>query len=136
MTNTDKLTAAEIGKFGEDIAVKHLREKGYRILERNFRYSHRELDIIAENDQWIAFVEVKARTDNGYNLQRYGNPGRAVTLQKQKFIISAANHYIKTHHPGKWPRLDVIEVYLAPQLYHGKPIVKKIRHMEGAFRAR
>lgn len=136
MDETKKLTTAEIGKYGEDVAVKYLQQKGYRILARNFRYSHREIDIIAENDMWTAFVEVKARTNSGTNFERFGPPRKAVTLQKQKFIISAANHYIRTYHPTKWPSLDVIEVVFSPGTRFGKPIVESINHMERAYRVR
>lgn len=129
-------TTTECGRYGEDVAAKYLQSKGYKILARNFRYSHRELDIIAENDQWVIFVEVKTRTNRGDNLIKYGPPGRAVNLKKQRFIVSAANHYIRLNHPNKWPRLDVIEVFLSPTKKFGKPIVEKINHMEGAFHVR
>ena len=137
MNNTDKKTnTTECGRYGEDIAVKFLQSKGYKILARNFRYSHRELDIIADNDQWIIFVEVKTRTNRGDNLTKYGPPGRAVNLKKQRFIVSAANHYIRLNRPNKWPRLDVIEIILSPNKRFGKPIVENIKHMEGAFHVR
>ena len=136
MDEIRNFTTAEIGKHGEDVAVQYLQNKGYRILARNFRYSHREIDIIAENDMWIAFIEVKARTNRGTNFERFGPPRRAVNIQKQKFIISAANHYIRTHHPTKWPSLDVIEVIFSPKTKFGKPIVESINHMERAYRVR
>ena len=129
-------STTECGRYGEDIAAKYLQNKGYRILARNFRYSHRELDIIAENEKWIIFVEVKTRTNRGNNLTKYGPPGRAVNLKKQRFIVSAANHYIRLHRPGKWPRLDVIEIVLSPEKKFGKQIIESINHMEGAFHVR
>ena len=54
----------EIGRYGEDMAAKLLRKKGYKILERNFRAGHNEIDIIAQNKDYTVFVEVKTRSEH------------------------------------------------------------------------
>lgn len=133
--NYKKMTTTELGRYGEDIAVKYLRDKGFRILERNFRYSHRELDIIADDATNLIFVEVKARTNHNNELYHYKHrPGDAVNLTKQRFIISAARHYMRTHDTHhKYPRLDVIEIYFSPYQRFGKPVIERVHHIENAF---
>jgi putative endonuclease len=78
--NLDK---KELAKRGEDLAAKILSEKGYEIIERNYRFSHGEIDIIAidPKDECTVFVEVKARQ----NLE-YGEPEYAITKNKHKEI--------------------------------------------------
>ncbi len=129
----DNLNTTVIGRLGEQEAVKYLISKGYRITATNYRYSHREIDIIAENDEKIVFVEVKSRTDRGNILERYGRPAHAVTKQKQHFLYTAAYHYVKTNKTHKCPRFDVIEIYFNPSIDSQKPTIKHIHHIENAF---
>lgn len=77
------------GLLGEDSAIKYLQNKGYKILERNYSTKMGEIDIIAEKDGVIVFVEVKNRENN-----RYGEPIEAVSKEKQRKIIASANYYI------------------------------------------
>lgn len=79
----------EIGKLGEDLAIKYLKEKGYEIIERNFRCKQGEIDIIAKTKEEYVFIEVKTRTN-----QMYGNPVDAVNNTKKKHIYSATEYYI------------------------------------------
>lgn len=132
----NKISTTASGRAGEREAAAFLEERGYRILEMNYRYSHREIDIIAENNERLLFVEVKSRTDNAELLARFGRPAAAVTKQKQKLIISAAYYYLKTHETAKRPRLDVIEVYFKPIADGQSPVVSRIHHIENAFPAR
>lgn len=86
-----KLDKKELAKRGEDLAVKILTEEGYKIIERNYRFSHGEIDIIAidPKDKITVFVEVKSRQ----NLE-YGEPEYAITKNKQKQIRKLAELYL------------------------------------------
>lgn len=79
----------KIGGEYEEIAVKHLIQNGYQILERNFFHRGGEIDIIAKSDFYLVFIEVKYRAniENGY-------PEEAVNYRKRKSIIHSANYYM------------------------------------------
>lgn len=112
-----------IGKLGEDCAAKFLEDKGYSIVARNFRIRSAEIDIIAQIDNVIVFVEVKARS----NI-RHGLPSEAVTLNKQKKIIEAAGVFLQNENFSECAcRFDVVEIYLRGE--H----VENINHIENAF---
>jgi putative endonuclease len=78
-----------LGPQGEKIAADYLSGKGYRILERNYRFRRNEIDIIARHRGVICFVEVKTRSSD-----EKGDPLEAVTPQKQQEIIKAAKSYL------------------------------------------
>lgn len=133
------LTTTELGRYGEELAVKHLKKKGYKILERNYRVGHNEIDIIAEDKEYKIFVEVKTRSGGelyGYN---YGIPSEAVDIGKQRRTISAAEAYLyKNEGDGEYEkmiRFDIIEVYLKKSAFTNAPVLLKLEHMEDAFRA-
>ena len=119
-----------IGKYGEDLAAQYLQEQGFAITKRNYRSGHCEIDLIAENDTHILFVEVKARTANPAHVSPYGRPCQAVDARKRRSLIAAARAYIGNGIPGMRFRFDVIEVYLSPS---GK--AEKVIHIENAFTA-
>ena len=125
-------TTTEIGRFGEDAAVKHLRKQGFRIVERNFRASHNEIDIVAENKDTLVFVEVKTRHSSDFS-----SPIEAVTPAKQRRTIAAARAYLYKSNCDKQIRFDVIEVYLerAPRFSTKALAVKSLEHIEDAFGA-
>ena len=131
------MTTAEIGKFGEELAAKFLKKKGYKILERNYRAGRNELDIIAENKEYTVFVEVKTRSEHKVFGFDFGNPSDAVTLAKQRRTISAAKAYLYKRNGDcehdRMIRFDVIEVYLKTAAFATKPALLKIEHMEDAF---
>jgi putative endonuclease len=80
----------EKGKYGEDVAVKYLEKQGYKILERNFRYSkYGEIDIIATKNLIISAIEVKARSNNAF-----GEPLEAVTPKKLEKINATFQYYL------------------------------------------
>ena len=111
------------GKLGENCAAKFLEEQGYKIVARNFRIRSAEIDIIAQIDNVIVFVEVKARS----NI-RHGLPVEAVNLRKQKKIIAAASVFLQDENFCNCAcRFDVVEVYLRGEL------VEEINHIENAF---
>lgn len=98
----------KIGKFGEDKAEKYLRQKGYKILERNFSCKRGEIDIIALDKSEIVFIEIKARAS-----LKYGLPSEAVTKYKLKHICKTAEYYLYTRNLlTENCRIDVIEVYI------------------------
>ena len=111
----------DLGKIGEDLAVQYLMDKGYKILERNWRNRHKEIDIIAQVGKELVIVEVKTRKSNAY-----GEPDLAVTKQKQRLLIYAANAYIYRYNLDINTRFDIISIYFR----EGKPIID---HIEDAF---
>ena len=105
-----------IGKIGEDIASKYLIEKGYIIIERNFRCKQGELDIIAKFEESIVFVEVKTRTN-----KKYGEPIDAVTYMKKMHILKSINYYLYSKGiENQSIRIDIIEVYIRENKYYIK----------------
>lgn len=111
----------DLGKLGEEIAVKYLTDKGYEILERNWRNRHKEIDIIAKDGKYLVIVEVKTRQSNAY-----GEPDIAVTRQKQRLLISAANAYLFRNKLDLETRFDIISI-----VFKGSEPV--IEHIEDAF---
>lgn len=94
-----------VGTWGEELAAAYLREKGYIILERDFHSSHRDIDIIAQNDEWLVFVEVKTRTTDVI-----ANPEQAVNWKKQRNLVKAINHYLHYRRIDQPWRFDVISI--------------------------
>ena len=112
----------EIGKLGEDIAVNYLKQKGYKILDRNFESRQGEIDIIALDKKEIVFIEVKTRTSN-----RYGYPSEAVNKIKQKHMLQTIKYYLYVRNLNdKFVRIDVIEVYIKDNVY-------KVNHIKQAL---
>ena len=102
-----------VGKRGEELAAQYLENNGYTVTARNFRVSHDEIDIIAEDDGHIVFVEVKARAQTRSNM-RFGRPCRAVDYSKKQKLLRSVSEYIRREKPSKAPRIDVVEVYFPP----------------------
>ena len=101
--------ARALGQGGEDQVAERLQAQGWRIVTRNFRCRMGEIDLIAEDGRYLAFVEVKLRKDGSY-----GAACEAVTLSKQRKLRLTAESYL-LHRPTELqPRFDVAEVY-APQ---------------------
>ena len=114
-----------VGRWGEDQAVAFLKRAGFRIIGRNVRSTrHDELDIIAKNDTFLVFVEVKTREQ-----ETFGSPAKAITPKKRHALNRAAAAYLrKAHYPDCIYRFDVVEVVGLPEMPH--PLV---RHIEHAF---
>ena len=117
---------AIIGRGGEDIATEWLRERGYYIVERNWRIGHYEIDIIAQKGRYIVFVEVKSRKEE--YTETYGRPATAVNYTKREHIRYAMKNYILRNNIKHIPRIDVIEVYLSEKGH-------RIEHIKNAFGA-
>lgn len=94
------------GEWGEKAAAEWLTSRGWHILERNYRTRFGELDIIAENERFLVFFEVKTRRNS-----RFAAACEAVTPAKQARLIAAAEAWLQENPAGKQPRFDVIEVY-------------------------
>ena len=123
------MNKAVTGKLGELAAGRYLRENGYEIgyafnsaYHANYRCRLGEIDIIAKQNKYICFVEVKTRSEN----YKYA-PADAVTFSKRKKIIAAAKLYIASHNVDLQPRFDVAEVFVE------KNQVAKINLITNAF---
>ena len=95
----------EIGSEGEALAAGYLQAKGYAILSRNWRYGHKEIDIIARLGDCLVIVEVKTRTGTSF-----GDPVASITLRKQALLIQAAEAYLFAQDLDLDVRFDVIVV--------------------------
>ncbi len=98
----------KVGRLGENMAVNYLLRHKYNILDRNFYCNQGEIDIIAEKEKYIIFIEVKTRT-----TQKYGKPVEAVNNIKQKHIYQSAKYYLyKNNKLNRFIRFDVIEIVI------------------------
>lgn len=95
----------DLGRWGEDKAAQFLERKGYRIMERDWRVGHRDLDIVALDDDTLVFVEVKTRC-NDYFME----PEQAVDRKKIRSLTIAANAFVKMHRANLPIRFDIITV--------------------------
>ncbi|NQU85912.1 MAG: YraN family protein [Mariniphaga sp.] len=114
-------TQKEIGEKGETLAALYLADLGYLIKERNWYFGHNEIDIIAMDGNELVIVEVKARTSD-----RYEHPSEAVSKQKIRHIIEAAEGYIQEFEIDMETRFDVITVIFSGQDY-------ELEHFKEAF---
>lgn len=112
------------GRIGEDIAANYLVKKGYGIIIRNFHTRYGEIDIIARDNQYIIFAEVKTR-----NQFAVANPSEWVDKRKQKKIMMTASIYMQNNSQELQPRFDVIEIILEK----GTKSLLNINHIENAF---
>ena len=95
-----------LGRKGEQMAADALRERGYRIVEQNFRCRYGEIDLIAEERGDLVFVEVKTRRGTSF-----GRPEEAVTPTKRRKLAEVASYYLDVHNVGdcSW-RIDVVAI--------------------------
>jgi putative endonuclease len=97
--------------MGEALAIRALKRHGYNIVKQNHRSRLGEIDIIAEQDNVLAFIEVKARRNS-----RFGTPKFAVTIKKQRKMVQVALEYLKqTNQMDRQARFDVVTVKLWPE---------------------
>lgn len=114
----------ELGVFGEETACNLLTQKGYTIRERNLKVSDKEIDIVAENNTHIVFVEVKTRTGDYVR-----KPEEYVNIEKQRNMAYAANVYIKHNCVEKAYRFDIIGILVDSKTHE----IKELTHLEDAF---
>jgi putative endonuclease len=101
--------SVKVGKIGESEAALFIERLGYQILYRNWRNGKDEIDIVALHNNWVVFVEVKARTS-----QAYGEPWQAIDQRKQSAMIRAAEAFILQNNVEQNVRFDVVSVMVSP----------------------
>jgi putative endonuclease len=97
----------ELGKYGEQLAEKYLTEKGYKILYRNWRHSHYEIDVIAIRNDLLRIIEVKVRSTNNYGL-----PEENVTKKKLKFLLQATDAFLFKNPLYRNFQIDILSITL------------------------
>lgn len=112
----------DIGNKGEEIAEKYLINKGYIILEKQWRYNRAEIDLICKKDGALIFVEVKSRTSIAF-----GPPEDFVTNKKKKLMSAAASAYMTKINHEWFIRFDVISIIIHHDDSH------ELQHFEDAF---
>ncbi len=110
-----------LGKQGELLAMNYLKEQGYQIVRRNYRYLQAEIDIIARKKDQLVVVEVKFRQRNFFE-----DLSQTVNKKKRNLLIMAADQFIQSHELDLELRFDVITIIQNDQGY-------TIEHMESAF---
>lgn len=118
------MPAQPLGSLGEDIAARALERHGWTLLHRNYRFGHKEIDLVARHGEVVAFVEVKTRASAGF-----GHPLEAITSRKRREIQQVAAAWIQRHgHPSDVYRFDAIAVFISED----RP--PRIEHVEDAWR--
>lgn len=111
----------DTGTKGEKLAGTYLENKGYSVLETNWRFKNLEADIIATINKTLVIAEVKTRKSN-----YFGEPETFVNKQKQKNLIKTANAYVLRYQLDMEVRFDIISIVMGDNQV-------KINHIEGAF---
>lgn len=119
------IEAQRRGRWGEAVVIAYLRERGWTIVEANFRCRVGEIDLIAANGTYLAFIEVKLRKDGDYAAAR-----ESVTRSKQYRIRRTAEYFLQRRPTGLQPRFDVAEVYAPDGTATKSP---EITYLENAF---
>ncbi len=110
----------DLGRLGEEMAVEYLREKGYGVLERNWKFGDLEVDIIARVGETVVLVEVKTRSSDW--MQR---PEEAVDRRRRDRLCRAANAYVKSKQWNGDVRIDIVAIVVNESR-------REIRHIEDA----
>jgi putative endonuclease len=103
-------TKTAIGKKGEQLAAEFLMKKGFEIIARNYRHGRAEIDLIVRRDDWLIFVEVKARSSNDF-----GEPEEFVDVRKMNKLFEAAEEYIYSTDWHGHIRFDIVSVKLGKE---------------------
>ncbi|MEO0027355.1 MAG: hypothetical protein RL716_686 [Actinomycetota bacterium] len=110
-----------LGKYGEDRAADYLHDRGYQIVERNWRCSVGEIDLVAQDANRLVFVEVKTRSGSGY-----GHPFEAINPQKVSRMRRLVAQWCATHEiSGVTVRLDAIAVLVS----HGRVSIEHLKQV-------
>lgn len=113
------------GRWGEQTAAEYLKKKKYRVIGQNYSCRFGEIDVIAENREFIVFAEVKLRRDASFAEAK-----EFVTRAKQEKIIKTASLWLSQNPTDKQPRFDVIEIYSPKGTGAGQVT---LNHIENAF---
>lgn len=119
-----KYTNKEFGALGEKLAVRYLKDKRYKILEKNYKCSLGEVDIIARDGGFIVFAEVKTRSADPFLSGVY-----AVDRRKREHIMRVAAQYVRENKCPLQPRFDILAVEIDRDT--GKLI--EVKHFPNAF---
>lgn len=111
----------QLGKKGEQLAIDFLLEKGYDIVERNYRFDKAEVDIIAKNNNTLAIIEVKTRSSSDF-----GDPQDFLKPKQIKRIVKAVDEYVLVNKMDLEIRFDIIAIVKENKGY-------LIEHLENAF---
>ena len=114
-----------LGPWGEALAAEYLRKRRFRIAAMNYRTRLGELDLVAEDGQFVVFCEVKLRKTADFAAAR-----EFVDARKQQRLRAAALLYLSEHETALQPRFDVIEIYAPDGTQTKRP---QITHLEDAF---
>ena len=114
-----------VSAWGETQAAKYLKKQGFRIVERNWSCRFGEIDLIAADREYLAFVEVKLRKSDAF-----ARAAEFVDLRKQARLRAAAELWLSLHETELQPRFDVVEIYAPEGVETKKPI---INYLEDAF---
>ena len=119
--------AHALGRWGEDQATRYLERRGWAVLERNYRFGLREVDLVARLGDVVAFVEVKTRGGAAF-----GHPWEAITRLKRREVEAVAADFLRRHRLGRVVvRFDAIAVVGGPGVGDGSA---RIEHLEDAWR--
>jgi putative endonuclease len=123
---SNRLTRKELGARGEQLAAEHLQQNGFRIVARNWRCRSGELDLIAENEEVLLFVEVRSRTNTG----TFGTAQESIDVRKMRQVRETAQVYLhmKQREEGVPVRFDVICA-----TYHLDGSLISLDHIANAF---
>ena len=114
-----------VGAWGEAVAAAYLERKHYRIIASGYRCRFGEIDLIAQHNGFLVFVEVKLRKSD-----TFAKAYEFVDLRKQQRLHTTASLYLSQYPTQLQPRFDVVEVYAPEGTATKHPV---IHHLEGAF---
>ena len=104
-------SAKDVGQEGEDIAFSYICQQGYRVVDRNYRCPHGEIDLVAKDDETFVFIEVKSRQST-----LFGQPEEAVDFRKRKKLSTVALWYLAEKKINNYhARFDVVSILLSKQ---------------------
>jgi len=116
----NKISNLNTGKKGETLAIEYLQKEGYEIIATNWRYKHKEIDIIAQDKNVLVVVEIKTR-----KKEKTERVDEIVDSKKQKFLIEATEAFVENYSNFTEVRFDVIIIYYQKKI--------KLIHIKNAY---
>lgn len=115
----------ELGAWGEEKAVRFLKQQGYAVVARNFHSRFGEIDLIAEKGDYLVFVEVRLRKST-----HFGRPEETVDYRKQQKLRMTAEYFLQQWPTEKQPRFDIVALYAKDGM---DTVPLPVRHIKNAF---
>ena len=109
---------AALGQWGEDLAARELRRRGYAVLERNQRVGRGEVDLVARHGRAVVLVEVKTRRDSAF-----GEARDAISTAKARRLVALGRRYAQSVGATDW-RIDVVAIDIAPDGSHTVDVIE------------